>query len=157
MSLSPQLFILDLEPKRVAEAYVDEHVMVYPETLLEVLRAANSETHPLRKHVLAKWASGRREYQYMYEVAQALLVEQAHRFGIRNEEMWEALHMLFRQGRDNQPPRFVQLIDRKLPGDAVKAYRDYYQRTVDNACWTKRSAPSWWTAPVQGTLNLVTS
>lgn len=157
MIVAPQAYVLDLDPKNTALMYVDEHVMTHPEMLINVLRAANSETHPLRKHVLAKWASGRREYQWLYELTRDLLAEQAYRFSVKNEEMWDNLQMLYRQGKDNKPPRFVQLIDCKLPGDAVKAYRNYYLRNVDSACWTKRKVPDWWNAPVQGTLNLVTS
>lgn len=156
MTVTPQAFVLDTNPEQAAKYYVDKDVMDYPSVLLDVLRAANSDIHPLRKHVLAKWASGRREYNWLYNLTRALLKEQTYRFNVTDEAMWDDLFVLLRgtQNADDAPSRFVQLTDVKIAGDAVKAYRDYYHRINPTPTWTKRGAPKWWRSREQLSLNL---
>lgn len=156
MSTSPQAYVLDTNPELAAKYYNDKDVMEQPSTLIEVLRAANSDTHALRKHVLSKWASGRKEYGWLYNLAQALLNEQAYRFNHRDEELIESLHLLFRyrQDAEDTPSRFVQLTDVKIAGDAVQAYRAFYHRATTAPVWTKRGAPKWWKGNEQFSLNL---
>ena len=152
--MKPQLYLLDEVYTSCAYAYADQHVQEHPPILLEVLRAVNAEAHPLKKHILVRLATGPTEYSWLYRFTQRLLLECEHRFHVDKSELMDALRLLPlpTASPNHKPKRWLQLLPKAEAGQAVKAYRQYYQDTYSGASWTKRGPPEWWVAATQQAL-----
>lgn len=147
-------FVLDFNVTKCAESYTDQHLMEAPSAMCEVLRAANSDSHPLKKHVLTKWCLAAENYTWMRYFVIALLSEQIHRFGDCQREVADEFWAIPKWQAKKEAVRFLQLVPVTIPGDPLTAYRNYYQEEFKGAAWTKRKAPKWWAAPSQRTLDL---
>lgn len=151
--MKPQLFLLDLDPKKCAQSYSDAHLIDYIPILTEILRATEAETHPYKRHILARWCGNNDAYSWVNILVAKMISEVNFRFGIDTDRMLEDLHMLKSKGATAKPKRWLQLVPNAIQGEPVKAYQEYYRNTQQGATWTKRGAPSWFNTGEQTAFN----
>lgn len=155
------IFILDPDPEVAARQQCDKHVvkMILESAQLMaaacILHGADSPyklTH--HNHPCSIWARATRSnYEWLLTHHVAMLDEYTHRYG-RIHKTAEHLDHWVRGVRsvpygDLTP--FAQAMPEELrvPGDAVRAYRAYYNRDkVAFATWKNRPIPEWWQGAV---------
>lgn len=135
------IYVLDTDPVLCAQMLNDKHlteVLWTCDTLLS--NRDTSQDNAVTKHVLFKWTQSYTAFKWVEQHYNAIIDEAAVRFpgvnaGFYKRPMSSKVHT---------PKRWVQLIRPRIPGNAVKAYRDHYLKTQQAASWTRRGVPSWW-------------
>lgn len=160
------IFVLEREPERCAQAACDRHVVKMPLETAQMLCTAHryiggstelldrlyKPTHP--NHPCTKWvraSSG--NYAWAFQLFLAQLDEYAHRYGRVHgcarliPDLAEAPASISRGCMTDWPQAMP---DEYRCGDAVDAYRSYYLGAKASfAVWERnRPAPAWWVSSV---------
>lgn len=154
------IFVLDRDPVRAAQAVCDKHcVRMVLETAQLLCSAFPAGGAPYKRthynHPCAIWTrASRSNALWLAEHGLALADEYAYRYGKQHASeaviMWTVRNLSSAGLPDDGPTPFAQAMpDEYKRPDAVDAYRAYYQGAKARlAAWNKaRPAPTWW-APV---------
>jgi hypothetical protein len=156
------IFVLDRDIGKCARYHADQHVVKMilesAQMLCTVITRNGGEapyrsTHP--NHPCTLWAGqSLSNWWWLYKLALALNQEYRYRFQAASD------HKSARVVRDLSPPRiediglteFAQTLPEqyRVPGDAVKAYRQFYiGEKARFARWTRRKPPPWFTEAIK--------
>lgn len=159
------IFVLDTDPRRAAHYACDRHVV---KMILEAAQLLSTVCHqhgkpaPMRAthphHPCTKWAgASAANYRWLWEHLQGLLAEYTRRYGKHHMVEREHYPEQLWQNRPELPEigltPFAQAMpaEYKVPGDAVKAYRQYY---VGEKCyfakWKMGDTPQWYSEGLAG-------
>lgn len=148
------IFILDYDIKKSAQAHCDQHVNKMILEAAQMLCTVASQhkisvpykpTHP--KHPCTLWAGASMEnYLYVCDYAYYLNEEAKYRYNrTANHKSWEVIESL---GFPNLPSKGLTPFAKAMPDefkkitDPVVAYREYY-KTKEFATW-KDKVPEWY-------------
>jgi Pyrimidine dimer DNA glycosylase len=153
------IFVLDIDPVRCAQAHCDKHVI---KMILETAQLLSTAHHVLdgegrtdiyrrthAYHPCSVWVrQSRGNYEWLHELGMALCTEYTHRYGKVHKT--EAV-----MRRLEEPPLNIQRVRRtpfaqamppvfQVHNDGVRAYRKYYAGAKTNLLkYTNRQPPSW--------------
>jgi len=151
------IFVLDPDPEAAARQQCDKHVVKMILESAQLMAAAcllNGADSPYKlthkNHPCSIWARQTRDnYLWLLEHHAAMLDEYTHRYGRTHKTADHFDH--WRRGVRSVPSGnltpFAQAMpdELRVPGDAVAAYRAYYNRDKAGfATWRNRSIPEWW-------------
>lgn len=153
------VFVLDNDLERCARYHCDQHVskMILESTQIlctalhnRGIEAPYRPTHS--KHPSVLWAGASLDnYRWLTQLAFALNRE--YRFRYQKDSDHASVRVLKRvqdiEFESRGLTEFAQAMPDhyKVPGDAVAAYRAFYQGDKSRfATWTRRPAPEWWVA-----------
>lgn len=149
------IFILDTDIKKCAQAHVDKHVVKMILESAQMLCAAkllNGEEAPYKlthkNHPCTKWVrESRANWLWLKHLMHALNEEYKYRFEHEKD------HLSWTKLKDLEPPniedigltKFAQAMPEECKAeDAVEAYRSYYREHKNHiASWKKRNKPEW--------------
>lgn len=142
------IFVLDLDPKRAAQAHCDKHVvkmcLEYSQILSTVTGQGYKPTH--KNHPCAKWASASpANYAWLYALATELGREYTARYG-RKHASTEVLETLPEPLSQPAPTWFaLAMPDEFKTDDPVQSYRNYYRGAKRDFASYRAPAitPSW--------------
>jgi len=150
------IFVLDKDIEKCAQYHCDQHVVKMILESVQMLCTALNEqgfSTPYRsthiKHPCVLWvAESFENFSWLKNLAIALNTEYRFRFERDSDhKSILVLNEISNYSYDNQGlTEFAQAMPDKykIPGDAVKAYRQFYLGEKMNfAKWTKRSIPGW--------------
>lgn len=156
------IFVLDLDIEKCARHHADQHVvkMILESALMLCTTLAEHgmdtpyrPTH--RHHPCTKWtAESLDNWRWLKELA--LCLNQEYRWRYRRRADHKSAAII--KGLPLPPieakglTEFAQAMPQKykVPGDAVKAYRNYYLgEKAAFATWTRRKTPRWFTEGLQ--------
>lgn len=150
------IFILDKDIKACAQYHCDQHVVkMILESVQMLCTALNKKgfTTPYKsthiKHPCVLWVEASFEnFSWLRNLALALNAE--YRFRFEKDSDHKSISVLNEITNCNYENRglteFAQAMPDKykVPGDAVKAYRQFYLgEKMKFATWTKRNVPEW--------------
>jgi hypothetical protein len=153
------IFVLDHDIRRCAQAHCDRHVSkMILESVQMLCTALNKKGFdtPYRsthvKHPCVLWVEESRDnFEWLSELAVELNREYRYRYD--REKDHASIAVLGRIGKHRYASagltEFAQAMpdEYKVPGDAVSAYRAFYHgEKASFASWTKRRPPRWWLA-----------
>ena len=155
------IFLLDNDIERCAQYHCDQHVVkMILESVQILCTALNTKgfstpyksTH--KHHPCVLWVGQSFDnFLWLKDLTQFLNDEYRYRFDkTTDHRSIEILRTLTRHryARQGLTP-FAQAMpdEYKVPGDAVKAYRNFYIAEKQRfARWTRRSKPSWFAEPI---------
>ena len=149
------IFILDTDIEKCAQAHVDKHVVKMILESAQMLCAAkllSNEDAPYKlthkNHPCTLWVrESQSNWIWLKNLARALNEEFKYRFGHKED------HLSWQKIKDLGPPDIVDKgltpFAQAMPEDckqqdAVEAYRDYYRNYKEELfSWKKRSRPDW--------------
>jgi len=153
------IFYLHCNPRTAAEMMCDKHIVKMLLETGQILSTVHDiygvhqdgmykPTH--RKHPSTIWASENvLQYDWVYQHFCALNDEYWFRYGKDHLTFKKLNDLVWRcpvgmpLGKFKEPP-LAMPDDVKTEGDAVKSYRDYYNKHKHSfAKWTKREVPDW--------------
>lgn len=149
------IFAVDANPEIAARQHVDKHVVkqiLESAQMLSAVRIKNGLPAPYKlthkNHPCTIWAGeSNANYDWLYDLFLCLLAEYTHRYGKIHacERLVDQLRRDFDLGKDNQTPFATAMPDeRKVPGDPVESYRQYYMNEkIYLANWKNRETPEW--------------
>lgn len=155
------IFFLDRDPNRAAQAHFDKHVVKMCIEYAQLLSTAhhvlgtNLSTSALYKscyvsHPCAIWVrKSPRNYEWLLELFEATLNEYTFRYGKTHatDRLYNSLQTLPKfpdmAAPWSDPPQCMPDIHQQLC--TVSAYRDYYRRGKSSHLhrWRNRKAPQW--------------
>jgi hypothetical protein len=157
------IFVLDTDIRKCAEYHADQHVVKMilesAQMLCTVLNenglhAPYKSTHI--HHPCTLWAGASlANWQWLRSLALSLNNEYRYRFDrhMDHSSATIARHLPLPPIEDVGLTEFAQAMPDayKVPGDAVRAYRQFYvAEKASFAKWTKRSIPEWFVARLDG-------
>lgn len=170
------LFILSLSPREAAMWYMDKHVSKILLEAVQVLCTAKRQLDPddpendllyrptHANHPVSVWVrQSRANYDWALDLVDALHDEWRFRYGHPATKTHKS-YLVAQRLRARAPDAavfpqagrtpFAQAMpeEYKREGDAVAAYRAYYQspEKLRLAAWKRRGPPDWWTAALPG-------
>ena len=149
------IFYLDKDPVKAAQAMCDKHVVKMVLESAQMLCSIHEDA-PYRRthysHPSTKWSRTTREnYNWLLAHAYALCDEYTHRYGKTHKSQqvidWCAQNIdkvKFNKSGFTQPPQAMPKIYHSP--DSVYSYRKYYLMEKNSiASWKKnRNPPNWW-------------
>lgn len=156
------IFVLDTDIRKCAEYHADQHVvkMILESTqMLCTVLNENGVQAPYKSthvhHPCTLWTGESLEnWKWLRSLALSLNEEYRYRFD-RQEDHSSAIvtrNLPLPPIRDVGRTEFAQAMPDayKVPGDAVRAYRQFYiAEKASFATWTKRPIPDWFRAGLQ--------
>lgn len=150
------IFVLDKNLRRCAQAHCDQHVVKMILESVQILctvlnqrgfKTPYRSTHP--RHPCVRWAGESYDnFRWLQNLARALNAEYRYRFDKdQDHKSMDVLNQIKnqrfpRRGRTPFPQAMPTAY--KVPGDAVAAYRNFYRTEKSRfARWTKRPVPGW--------------
>lgn len=155
------VFVLDINPTKLAEYHNDKHIV---KMVLETAQLLSSVHHMLdsplkdecyrlthKNHPWAVWARANAfNYQWLFQVFGALAGEYTFRYG-RVHKSWDTkkdilvhIPMGFHQ-TDEMTSMPLCMPDYCIKDNVIDSYRNYYMTEKAHiAKWTKRQPPSWY-------------
>lgn len=154
------IFVLDTDPERCASYHCDQHVVkMILESVQLMCTALNKKgfdtpyrsthvNHPCVHWVERSWQN----FQWLGELTRALNAEYRYRFDRCDDHKSIAVLAAIGDYRfeDHGLTEFAQAMpdQYKVPGDAVRAYRQFYAgEKMHFARWTRRRVPHWLRRP----------
>ena len=156
------IFVLDNDIKKCAEYHADQHVvkMILESTqMLCTVLNENGIPTPYKsthtRHPCTLWVGeSLMNWQWLRSLAFQLNEEFKYRYDHEKDHRSAlvARDLPFPPLKDSGLTPFAQAMPEKyrVPGDAVKAYRQFYVGEKSSfATWTKRPVPSWYQRGIQ--------
>ncbi len=150
------IFILDKNIKKCAAYHCDQHVVkMILESVQMLCTALNKKgfTTPYKsthvKHPCVLWVEESYDnFTWLQNLAIALNDEYAYRYNKKTDHKSMSVLPQIKQHRfeSNGLTEFAQAMpdEYKVPGDAVRAYRQFYLgEKMGFATWTRRRKPAW--------------
>lgn len=150
------IYVLDLNPIKCAEAHCDKHVISQCVEYTQILSSAhlfyNSKSKDFvckqteKNHINMLWVlESNRNYDWLYKVWDNLLKEYEFRFGVKHKyEDYKKYLIKNPVTRLRMQTSFKVIIPEKYQmQDAVQSYRKYYINEKDFHKFTKRTPPEW--------------
>ena len=150
------IFILDKNIKKCAAYHCDQHVVkMILENVQMLCTALNKKgfTTPYKsthvKHPCVLWVEESYDnFTWLQNLAIALNDEYAYRYNKKTDHKSMSVLPQIKQHRfeSNGLTEFAQAMpdEYKVPGDAVRAYRQFYLgEKMGFATWTRRRKPAW--------------
>ena len=150
------IFILDKNIKKCAAYHCDQHVVkMILESVQMLCTALNKKgfTTPYKsthvKHPCVLWVEESYDnFIWLQNLAIALNDEYAYRYNKKTDHKSMSVLPQIKQHRfeSNGLTEFAQAMpdEYKVPGDAVRAYRQFYLgEKMGFATWTRRRKPAW--------------
>lgn len=149
-----QIYALDINPERAAEALHDTHIRRYGRPLVRLLATVNanrglsvavSQLSGIKVQQWVAWASLDVNYCWVWHHATAVFAEYAFRFQQEHGAVVQLKLLPEPKGSLVQPATFVNGTGQPLAkGDSlVGQYRQIYIAAAGNETWTKRRPPEW--------------
>ena len=150
------IFILDNEIEKCAQYHCDQHVVIMilesVQMLCTVLNKKGFTAHYKSTHIKHPWVLWVEEsfenFAWLQNLAVALNAE--YRFRFERDSDHKSIFVLNEISNYNYDSRglteFAQAMPDKykIPGNAVKAYKQFYLgEKMKFAKWTKRHSPKW--------------
>lgn len=144
------VFVLDLDPSRAAEALCNKHVVKMcletAQILCTVMGGKYKPTHT--RHPCVRWAGASRDNaDWLVQHGLAIGAEYTYRYGKRHRsvDVIEDCASRLLQIPAGSLTQFALAMPEEFhTNDAVRSYRTYYQTKRRFAAWTRRSIPDWW-------------
>ncbi len=154
------IFILDNDPIKAAQAMCDKHVVKMILESAQMLSTAHrildnrqdkilyKSTH--KNHPCTIWVmQSKAHYNWLYRHFKALCKEYTYRYGkthLTERKLLKHLQTPPKNIEKNEFKGFVAVMDDAyIEADTISAYRNYYRakQSIIEMKWTKRQMPSW--------------